>query len=288
MEIFSGIINKNKNTFRISLLLFLFLVVFLVFLVFILINVFKRFQIQSKQNIFDKIFVINLRNTNEGERRWKVIKNHPVFKNQLTRTSAVNGYTYDFTKEFDEGIVRPTWNFGRWKYQNVDHIISIKPGELGVSLSHYRLWQKIAKMPDTSRVLILEDDAIVVAPNFYEKVRFYMTQLPDDWDVFLLNFWLHRGDDGRKVNAHISQVKSFVLLSAYAIRPQGARRLLECTPIDKPLDTWMSFQSDKVFIYRHHDTFRNITTHQQRARYPRSALIRAKSKKSQIEHTNNW
>lgn len=231
-------------------------------------------------------YVINLKNTEEGKRRWSVFKNIPQFKNKVIRYPAIHGKTYDYKKEIANNIITPTWNYGRWKYMNKDFHINMEPGEIGVALSHYNLWKKISKMDEDSMVLILEDDAIRIDPNLEKNVTYYLSKLPSDWDIFLLGFWLHKGDDGEQINKDVSKVNSFVLMNSYMIRPTGAKKLLEKLPINAPVDTWVALQSEYVNIYRHHMTYRNMFLKEKKN--PRSILIRTRSHKSEIKHTNNW
>lgn len=246
---------------------------------------FHTYHLSTKNAGITHTIVINLHETLEGQRRWKLMSQHPIIKGPLVRFPAVYGKNHDFTPEIQANEIQTSWDYGAWKgkKENIRHMDS---GELGVSLSHLRLWKKIAKMPERSRVLVLEDDAIRVDPHFYEKTELYKKHLPADWDVFLLGFWLHRGDDSDKVNKYIARVRTFVLTHAYIIRPKGARALLKQLPIDKPLDTWMSYQSNYVNIYRHYDTRRTISMKEPKR--PRSILIRQQSQQSEIVHTNNW
>ena len=153
-----------------------------------------------------------------------------------------------------------------------------------MALSHYRLWKKAAS--HNKPTFIFEDDAIRLDPQFEEKVIYFMKELPDDWDIFLVGFWLHKGDDGERINNSISRVRSFVLLNSYVIHPRGAQKLLNKLPINAPVDTWISMQSNYINIYRHFMTKRDLFMRE--TRYPRSILVKTKSEKSQIEHTNNW
>ena len=75
-------------------------------------------------------------------------------------------------------------------------------------------------------------------------------------------------------------------MNSYMITPKGAQKLLEKLPINAPVDTWVSLQSHYVNIYRHHMTYRNMFL--QEKKNPRSILIRTRSQKSEIKHTNNW
>lgn len=129
-------------------------------------------------------------------------------------------------------------------------------------------------------VLIQEDDSICDI-NTDIIVADLIPNLPRNWDIFLLDFWLHLGNNDTQVNENIWKVKDFVLMNCYIINFKGAYKLLKNLPISKPLDTWLSKLSDKINIYRHNyiDKIRNP---------PKSSLVHQKSDESFIKHTNNW
>lgn len=232
---------------------------------------------------FDQCYVINLAETQEGIDRWKKIKNHDVLKKFATRFQGVYGKEYDYQPLIKHNIIADTWDYGAW-LNRPSKIVKITPGEIGCILSHYNLWKKIVEdgIPVT---MILEDDALRLPKNFIDRVKTEMEYLPQDWDIFLLGFWLHTGDKGQEINEHIFTVRNFALLHCYLITLEGAKKLLSLGPIDKPLDTWLSSVSHEVHIYRH-----NILINS-RSKTPASKLIRQKNvnpDRGQIVHTNNW
>ena len=230
--------------------------------------------------IYDHCFVINLNETKEGRRRWKKIKDHYYWKNKkIERFPGVYGKRTNFKKYFKENILKPEWNYGKWKY-NKNSYVKLSKGELGCILSHRKIWEKIVKK-NINRTLILEDDAIGVDKKIDKKLKIIMKHVPKDWDIILLGFWLHRGDFGKKVNKYIHTVKDFALLHSYIINLKGAEKLLNIKPIDKPLDTWISSISNKINIYRHNFV-------KPRTKYPSSSLVRQTKIYTQIKHTNNF
>lgn len=226
------------------------------------------------------IFVINLQGTEIGEKRWKLMQQTP-FRDQLIRVPAVYGKTYDFSYTIDNNILRDVWDYGKWKQRPRSQWISITPSEMGCSLSHHNVWKRIVqnRIPIS---MILEDDCAVIHPQFTANFNRLIQAVPNDWDVFLLNFWLHRGDDGKHVNEDFTRVNHFVLMSAYVVNERGATKLLQCLPIDKPLDSWLSDKADVIHIYRHN---------MMHPKTLKSTLIRtvgAKIGGNSIFHTNNW
>ena len=198
------------------------------------------------------------------------------------RFPAIYGKTYNYSNEINKRIITEDWDFGKWKYGK-SKIIPFDKGEIGVALSHYYIWKKLSQDPNLNTILILEDDAINIHSQFTNIVNEKMKLLPDDWDIFLLGFWLHRGDINQKpYNNEIYKVKEFVLLHSYIINKKGANKLLKYLPIDMPVDSWISKHSNKINIYRHNIIKENNNTK------PSSSLIRQLRNEKQIKNTNNW
>jgi len=190
-----------------------------------------------------KSYIINLLETEEGKRRWPIISaKYPL----ALRWPATYGKYHDMQSEFDKGIVTEKWDFGKWKY-NDSEIVKMTPGELGVIMSHYRLWKEIAKMKEP--VVILEDDAIRTDELTQLRLDMIFKELPEDYDIYLLGFIdIDPQDDEDYLHC---RVKEFVLMHSYIITPEGAQKLLNLLPVDMPLDTWVSSVSGKIKIYRH-------------------------------------
>lgn len=228
---------------------------------------------------FDKCYVINLQETPEGRRRWKVFQKHPILAKYINRFPGIYGATYNYQKEINKGILYPKWDFGSWHQQST-RIINMDPGEIGCILSHRNLWKRIVKEKLAS-TLVLEDDAISIKRDFINIITDLTKYIPKDWDIFLLGFWLHMGDNGKKINQHIYSVGNFCLLHSYLVSQKGARKLLSLGTINMPLDSWISNKTHHLKIYRHNIVRKNT-------RYPTSSLIRQYRKEKQIKNTNNW
>lgn len=229
---------------------------------------------------YDKCYVINLSETNEGVRRWKLIQQHPYLKDKVTRFPATYGKNRD-KDLYDNKILKTKWDYGKWLSPKYTKIIDITDGELGVSISHYRLWKSISEQNNFNTALILEDDAIQISTDIENRMDDIFKEVPNNWDIILLGFWLHKGDTGYKVTDNIYRVKDFVLMHSYIINKKGATKLLQNLPIDAPLDTWISLISDKLFIYRH-----NFIKNQ--SNRPSSRLIVQERLEKQIVNTNNF
>lgn len=57
-----------------------------------------------------------------------------------------------------------------------------KPGELGIWASNYTAWSNFLKSK-YDYIILMEDD-IVLSNDFNEKIKSYIAELPDNWDVF--------------------------------------------------------------------------------------------------------
>lgn len=237
------------------------------------------------KQIYDVAFVINLPGTPEGEKSWKKMLTKKHIYHHMTRFPGIYGKKYDYSNEVKSGIVNTTWDIGRWKGEE-SRVIPMEKSEIGISLSYYYLFKKIVD-ENIQVALVLEDDATRIHPDFQNLLLEHYKILPPDWDMFLLGFWLHRGDNGNVVantNGKIHKVRDFCLLHAFMINKKGARKFLNHLPIDRPVDSWMSkCAHEDVNIYRHNIIIKPSKT-------PASALVRQDRERQnkQIKNTNNW
>ena len=244
----------------------------------------ENFKNQPKpEALYDVAFVINLVGTPEGEKSWKRMKLIKKFHN-MVRFAGIHGKTYDYSDEVKAGIVNETWDIGKWKNTS-SKVIPMEKSEIGISLSHYYVLKKIVD-ENIKVALVLEDDATKLHPQFETLLEQNFKLLPADWDMFLLGFWLHRGDNGYPVvDNKIYRVRDFVLLHAFIINNRGVRKLLANLPIDRPVDSWISkCAHENLVIYRH-----NIISNP-KSKKPASKLVvqRREKRNKQIVNTNNW
>jgi GR25 family glycosyltransferase involved in LPS biosynthesis len=240
----------------------------------------EGFQDIQSSPPFQACFVINLSETSEGQRRWSVMQKHPILGRHVMRFPGIYGKSYDWTEEVRNGIINTEWDRGAWHGKRQE-IVVMDPGEIGCILSHRNLWMKIVN-ESIPRTLVLEDDAIRLDPKLLDITQALVAKLPADWDILLLGFWLHRGDNGSPMHNGLSRVKDFALTHSYILSNKGAKTLLGLGSIDMPLDSWISRHSDTLHIYRH-DYLRTPGS-----KTPSSRLIRQKPNEKQIRNTNNW
>lgn len=258
-----------------------YLYIILLFILIIIILIIKSNNIEYFGNYtHDHCYMINLKNTKEGKRRWNIIKNHPYWNNiDIERIDGVNGYNIDIDSYVKKNIIKRKWNYGKWKGIG-NKYINMSKGEVGCCLSHLKVWKKIVDN-NIKRTLVLEDDPIKIKNNINTILKKIMKNIPKNWDIILISFWLHKGDNGYKINKDFYKVKDFALTPCYLISLNGANKLLKLLPIDRPVDSWLSHVSNKINIYRH-----NII--RPYSKYPSSSLVRQSTIKSQIAHTNNF
>jgi len=142
----------------------------LILIILILLVIVIRYKIEhfnSKNNLIDKIYFINLD---------KSLDRLIFMKKQLNnldmnyeRFGAVDGSKLNIN------------NLLRQKILTTDKMMC---GAVGCSLSHINLWKRISKLNNES-VLILEDDCII-DPNFTKKLHIYKKQIPNNFDILYL------------------------------------------------------------------------------------------------------
>lgn len=212
-----------------------------ILIIFLILNIINLFRTQDKftnLNNIDKIFVINL---NESKERMDKIRKQCKQANlQIQRFSAING------KNINRNDVKDL----------IDNkfLVKIPNGVLGCSLSHIKIWQKVAKS-NYNNVLILEDD-IIIPKNFWYLFNEYYKKLPPNWDIVYLggsNIYGKLIND--KILLPINNIKNrgnTVNLGTYAylIKKKTAIRLLkEVLPINKDFDFCIKQKFHKNNIY---------------------------------------
>lgn len=148
--------------------------------------------------IFDKIFVITIEHEFNQE-NWQSNANlTPTASNRINRIKdRLNGLEYEFFYGIDasklhfDNIIVDGNGYKKVMPQN------LTLGQIGCSLSHVKLYEKIANS-EWDKVLILEDDCIFL-PEII-NVENYMNQLPNDWSMIYVGY----GGD-YNVNPNFSQ-----------------------------------------------------------------------------------
>lgn len=95
-----------------------------------------------------KVYYINL--DKSTERRLFMENQFKELKNPITRITAVYG------KELDKEFIKTEKN----KHKILAHFPYPNDGEIGICLTHFKLWEFLAKQPEDFSI-VLEDDALV-------------------------------------------------------------------------------------------------------------------------------
>jgi GR25 family glycosyltransferase involved in LPS biosynthesis len=142
------------------------IIIFYIFFIFvILITFFKINRIENfeSNNIFDKVYVINLDHSKD---RLKFISDQ-LRKEGISfeRYPAINGGLLDKDKLIREG---------KLTYEKMTK------GAIGCYLSHYNIWKK--ELNKGRNILVLEDD-VIIGKNLIKNFKEIYKQIPENWDI---------------------------------------------------------------------------------------------------------
>jgi GR25 family glycosyltransferase involved in LPS biosynthesis len=146
-----------NNTFLILFILLLFYILNYIFL-----NINENFD-----NINTNIFIINLnRSKDRLENIKKDCKNANI---NFIRWNAVDGSKLNLNELISN--------------KQLDPNNKMMIGAIGCSLSHISLWNY--SVNQNKNVLVLEDD-VIIPKDFKNKIKIYLNQLPNKWDMLYL------------------------------------------------------------------------------------------------------
>jgi len=226
-----------------------------------------------------KFYVISL-DTDTGGKKWDSMKK-TILSSRLTKFPAIYGKLVNIEHQKYNNIIKRDWDYGNWKYGRRD-IVEMSDSEIGCCLSHFNVWNAVIQ-DKIDVAMILEDDAIKYNKEFINTTSEIVKTAPKGWDIILLGFMIPRRylKDETKVG-DFYKVKEFNLTHSYLISNKGASKLIHKTPINAPIDTWMSLQSSTINIYRHNYIVSNKQMIQ-------SNLVAQSDTigKGEIEHTNH-
>jgi GR25 family glycosyltransferase involved in LPS biosynthesis len=164
----------------------------------------------------DSIYVINL--AHRADRLKQFYESQPFLKHKCERIEAVHGTKLSLNEE----LIR--------LFRNND--FGWKKGVIGCALSHYRLWQKLATMATETKILVFEDDAVLVKgfANIWNNI---VDSIPSDTDIIMLGGVLPPNKNvlplvSEQVNEHFARIKtnSFHFCTySYIITQSGAKKL---------------------------------------------------------------
>lgn len=127
-----------------------------------------------------------------------------------------------------------------------------KMGEIGIWASNWTAWMKFLKS-DQEYLILMEDD-IVHNENFLPLINYYISQLPENWDVF--HAFSPADQFGKYNDTHdigardICRAYQDWSCLCYVINKSGAKKLLlNADMFNLPLDWYMFRQQDKFNVY---------------------------------------
>lgn len=123
-----------------------------------------------------------------------------------------------------------------------------KPGELGIWASNYTAWKNFLKT-DYDYVVLMEDD-IVLSQDFNSKLVEYMSELPDNWDIFTVYIpefgnvrYEKRKEDLLIGKENICKVYQSWSCLCYVVSRRGAERLIKEVrkTVKSPIDHYLFY-----------------------------------------------
>jgi len=229
------------------------IVILILFILLIKITINKYLEI-NKEYLFyknTKVYVINLYHCKD---RLELFKNTYNFHNiDYEVISAIDGNKLDINRLHKEQIVGDyVMNTMNKKIRDYHYEINTM-GAIGCYLSHIEVWKKIKEDKNCNYGMIFEDD-VIINNNITDKVIYeYINDLPNDWDILLLN--KNRVVMTREKN-NLFKVSKFICTHSYVIKKNSIDKILkELMPINQQIDFKLSClaKNGKINVYLHND-----------------------------------
>ena len=118
-------------------------------------------------------------------------------------------------------------------------------GAIGCYLSHIKTWQKILNT-NCKYGLIFEDD--IEFNNYISEdiICNYISRLPNDWDILLLN---KNRVTMYKVHDNLYKVKKFICLHSYVVNKNSVSKMINnITPINQQIDFKLSCLANQELL----------------------------------------
>jgi len=210
----------------------------------------EQLEILSKgelqhEKLLDEIIVVATPGE-AGRARAKMWQAHPLLSRlSPTRFNGIDGTTLNATAT--RGIVSTTYT------DPDDNTAQLSPGERAIDYNWARLAQRVVDKGQ-KRVLVLEDDALILDPEFAYQVRDFIEDVPTDADLLLVGFAIHSNPSVRNKPAPGSRsafrVHDYHLHHAVILTNSGARKILANLPMNLPIEPWLCTRPG-FNIYRH-------------------------------------
>lgn len=175
-------------------------------------------------SIIDQVYVLNLQSRQDRRDTWILLADKLILlKNKLQIFKAIDGRL----------VLNQT---------------TLKPGELGCSMSHAAIWRDALKK-NYKYILVFEDDVIFDAA-FEQRLNDFLISCPQEFDwLYLFNSWDYRPVEpySDKINKVISSLGTV----AYILNISATSRILPYVEEYRfPIDVVMGHMSFLSNIYR--------------------------------------
>lgn len=216
----------------------------------------------TKEQMFDSrnslsVMVPNLKTT---FKIFHVEENTPIMhaRNVLTKR-AVDQLSQDFAEFDTPTIMMKDFESIKNFYKKENIVIDPKghqqegwkPGELGIWASNFKAWENFSKS-EYDNIILMEDD-IKLGKDFNKKIKQYIAELPDDWDVFTV-YIPQTGNIRYTANRkhlmvgkdNICKVYQSWSCLCYVVSKSGAKKLLEKvkSPVTSPIDHYLFYHKE--------------------------------------------
>jgi GR25 family glycosyltransferase involved in LPS biosynthesis len=160
---------------------------------------------------------------------------------ELERFNAINGKKIDISNFVTDKALKQIEDAEKNGYR-LRHY-ELTRGAVGCFLSHTTLFKRLLTDPNKDFYIIFEDDANV-PPNVVKKIKFYVDNAPNNWDIIVFGV-LREEISGE--SALYDKVRAWWGLFGYAVSKRGAQRFVDYLQnhgkIDKQIDSMMSLMT---------------------------------------------
>jgi GR25 family glycosyltransferase involved in LPS biosynthesis len=208
----------------------------LIILIFIILIIKFTYKTEHFYNLsnYHSIYVVNLES---DINRWDQILNDAKKQNlNIKRFNAVDGRKI---------------NLNHPSITNIFKSRKLKPGQKGCALSHINLWKQISNGNPDDNIIILEDDAII-PKDFDNKLKLYLNQAPNNWDMIILGGNRFKGThySNNLIKPVINKYGNWGTFG-YMIKRKCAKKLLKnCSILNTTIDHHLNLN-----FYSQHNVF---------------------------------
>jgi len=154
-------------------------------------------------------------------------------KSNIISSLSEGDFEYEFITDYDKEEIEGN-EYYKPDEQMFDKFRIINPAEISCTIKHILAIEKIANQEEEVG-LILEDDAIPIEGNLFEKIQQLVETAPDDWDsIFMgagcgIDFMNQKLRESHLINERFAKVPhpSTNCAEAYLLKKESAKRIYE-------------------------------------------------------------